>query len=82
MYVKVPPYNKDNVGWVGGLKADIVVLRAYFQVRRFLAGTFARSAGAWKVMEYSRLISDWVRLRGLGLLVIGKGLIDHHWTIG
>ena len=43
----------------------------------------ARSAGAWKVMEYLRMISDWLRPRGLVLTVIGKvigkGLIGHHW---
>ena len=45
---------------------------------KFLAGTSARSAGAWKVIEYLRMISDWLGLGGLELLVIGKGLIGHH----
>ena len=46
-------------------------------------GTMARSAGAWKVMEYLRMIFDWLKPRGLVLTVIGnvigKGLIGHHW---
>ena len=52
-------------------------------MRRFLSEPWRRSAGAWKVMEYLRMISDWLRPRGLVLTVIGKvigkGLIGHHW---